>query len=108
MRIDQAARARRAWPILVKVAKRRDKICYGDLCAKLGLHARAAGWFLGVIQNYCQSHRLPPLQCIAVNKRTRVPGIGYIATPRGGRAYDRARNKVYAKKWRAHPPTFDV
>ena len=53
--IDQRARARRAWPRLVDVSRRRGRITYGALAAALGLHHRAASWFLGEIQRYCRS-----------------------------------------------------
>ena len=108
MAIDHTARARKAWPILVKVARTGSKrITYAELCKPLGLHHRAAGWFLGVIQTHCKKHGLPPLQALAVNKRTRVPGGGYIATPRGGAKYKAALAKVYKKKWQTHAPKFD-
>lgn len=60
--IDQRARARRAWPRLVDVSRRRGRITYGALAAALGLHHRAASWFLGEIQRYCRSPGLRPLQ----------------------------------------------
>jgi hypothetical protein len=46
--IDHHARARRAWPHLVDAARRSTRITYGELCAELGLHHRAAQWLLGL------------------------------------------------------------
>jgi hypothetical protein len=97
--IDQVARARRAWPYLVDIANRRGRISYGDLCSKLKLHHRAAGWFLGVIQNYCRVNGLPPLQALAVNKATHIPGSGYAGSSRDGRAYRQALEAVYRTRW---------
>ena len=93
--IDQRARARRAWPRLVDVSRRRGRITYGALAAALGLHHRAASWFLGEIQRYCRDQGLPPLQALAVNRRTKLPGTGYVASARSGAAYQRALDRVY-------------
>ena len=102
--IDQVARARRAWPHLVRTARNSDRITYGTLTAKLGLHHRAASWLLGVIQDYCERHQLPALQAVAVNKRTKVPGSGYVASPRGGSAYRRELDRVYGAAWPLRAP----
>jgi len=106
MKVDHIARAQKAWPILVRVARKRKRISYGELCAQLGLHQRAAAYFLGVIQHYCKSQRLQPLQAVAVNKRTRVPGIGYVASARGGNAYLATLDKVYSESWPIRAPKF--
>jgi hypothetical protein len=83
MKIDHFKRAAQAWPILAKQANKKGKpFTYGELCSKLGLHHRAAGWFLGVIQRYCYQEGLPPLQALAVNKRTGLPGSGYVGSSR--------------------------
>ncbi len=102
--IDHRQRARAAWPYLVQTARQGRRITYGELCALIGLHHRAAGWFLGVIQRFCRQNSLPPLQAVAVNKQTRVPGSGYVATPRGGRAYRKALGAVYGEKWPRRAP----
>lgn len=100
MPIDHYARARRAWPLLVQRAKNGEApYTYGELCTQLGLHHRAAGWFLGVIQEYCYRHKLAPLQALAVNKKTRLPGYGYIGSPRTPAAHGRALAKVRNEKW---------
>ena len=96
-------RARLAWPILVNAAKRQQSITYGDLTARLGLHWRAASWFLGVIQRHCAEAELPRLQALAVNKRTRRPGAGY-AGARGPPAHLRELDRVHAHRWDRKPP----
>jgi hypothetical protein len=97
------ARARRAWPILVRAAARRTPLTYGELTAKLGLHWRAAGWFLGVIQRHCAAAGKPRLQAFAVNKQTRRPGKGY-AGKRGARAHERELDRVRAHRWSKKAP----
>lgn len=103
-RINHRRRARRAWAHLVKAARRRKQLTYAEIAGKIGLHHRAAQWFLGVIQRYCASAGLPPLQALVVNQRTGVPGAGYVATPRGGMAYDRIVTKVYNHSWPLSAP----
>jgi hypothetical protein len=109
MKIDQLERAARAWPILAKQANKKGQpFTYGELCLKLGLHHRAAGWFLGVIQRYCQTEGLPPLQALAVNKSTRLPGSGYVGSTRTHKAHQAALQKVYypQKPWPITAPNF--
>ena len=102
--INHKARARRAWPHLVGAAGRGQKLTYGELARKIGLHHRAAGWLLGVIQDYCAQNARPPLQALVVNKGTRIPGFGYVASPRGGAAYRRALRAVFAHQWPPRAP----
>ena len=106
--IDHKERARRAWPLLVQRAQSRNKISlitYGQLTGKLGLHHRSASWLLGVIQRYCANHGLPPLQALVVNKRTRVPGAGYVGYGHGSKKLKQALTKVFLhKKWQLKAP----
>ena len=109
MPINHAARAAKAWPILVRLARSEaGLITYGQLTAQIGLHHRAAAWFLGVIQTYCKRNRLPPLQALAVNKRTRLPGKGYVGSARSRAAHSRAVGRVYAHKWSISAPRFGI
>lgn len=100
---NHRARARRALPILQRLALRCATTSYKALCDKLGLHHRAAQWFLGEIQSWCRKHGLPPLQALVVNAKTGRPGSGYSATPCGGRAYECALREVWAHDWRSAP-----
>lgn len=94
--INQIARARKAWRILAARARaKRAPMTYGDLCAPLGLHPKAAGWFLGVIQDHCRKNGLPPLQALAVAKRTGVPGKGYTGSSRSVVQHRRAVARVH-------------
>ena len=75
MMIDHISRAKKAWPYLAKKANSGNGVfTYKELCDILGLHHRAAAYFLGVIQEHCKKHGMPPLQALVVNKRTRLPG----------------------------------
>lgn len=96
-------RARRAWPHLVRAASAGTPLSYGELTDKMGLHWRAASWFLGVIQRFCAAHDMPRLQALAVNKRTRVPGKGY-AGARGRRAHAREVDRVRSHRWSKTAP----
>ena len=105
MPINHLARARRAWPHLVRRASGgKPPYTYGQLCQKLGLHWRAAQWFLGTIQTYCDENDLPALQALAVNKRSRLPGSGYVGSPRTTAAHQRELQRVYARRWPPKAP----
>lgn len=117
MAADYVELARKAWPILVKVAKGElpseflgeGKITYGELCEKIGLSREyyrpaVTSYFLGIIQEYCRWRGVPPLQAVAVNKATGVPGKGYEATLRNGKEYEEALKAVYEYPWPEKPP----
>ena len=98
-------RARQAWPILVARASRGlPPLTYGQLCQRLGLHWRSASWFLGVIQSHCRRAGLPPLQALAVNARTGLPGAGYHGSGRSRAAHARALKRVWRKQWTKRAP----
>jgi hypothetical protein len=92
-------RARRAWPHLVRHANgHKSPFTYGEISARVGVHWRAASWFLGVIQEYCRNRGWPPLQALAVNARTKIPGDGYVGSARTKPAHAAALKRVYRKK----------
>lgn len=104
--VDHIKRAKAAWPILVKRASSgAGPMSYGELCAQIGVHHRAASYFLGVIQRYCLENSLPKLQALAVNKRTGVPGGGYIGK-RGIQAHKREVALVNEHVWPRRAPRF--
>jgi len=47
---------------------------YKKLMNKLRLHHRAEPWFLGVIKEYCRKNKLPLIQALVANKRTKLLG----------------------------------
>lgn len=101
---DHVARARAAWPILARLAGKGRTITYGRISTLLGLHHRSAGWFLGVIQQYCLAHGLPPLNALAVNAETGLPGGGYVATGRGPKSHKKAVASVSGYTWPKKAP----
>jgi len=54
---------------------------YGELCTRAGLGYLPLGLdhFLGQVAYWCQSKGLPPLNALAVNAQTKMPGDGYYA-----------------------------
>jgi hypothetical protein len=105
MAIDQTERARRAWPHLARRASQNLRPCtYKEICAEIGLHWRAARYFLGVIQRHCRANGLPPLQFLAVNAKSRLPGQGCADSPRNDAAQQDALRTIYAYPWPAEAP----
>ena len=105
MAIDHVKRARRAWPILAKMANGHRAPCtYGGLCGRLSLHHRAAQWFLGEIQKECKRRKWPALQALVVNKKTRLPGSGYHGSVRTYAGHEKELNKVRGKRWPIKAP----
>lgn len=77
------ARARVALPYLVKQAEARQTIYYSDLAKILEMpNPRNLNYVLGVIGNAMKELslstdiKIPPIQCIAISKRTNLPGDG--------------------------------
>lgn len=58
-------------------------ISYGDLCKNAGLPhlTPTVGKFLREIAGWCHDNGWPPLNSLAVNHQTRIPGLGYDAAP---------------------------
>ena len=102
-KVDQYERARRAWPILIECAcdRSRQPMTYGELAKRMGIYHRVCQFFLSIIQDYCRNHKpeLPPLQSLVVNKHTRVPGGGYVATPRDRHSIEQVQNRVFDFQW---------
>lgn len=67
------------WPILTEVARQRDKITYGEVASRIGSGHRMLNWPLGVIQDFCLAHGLPPLTILVVQKGKGTPGTGFTA-----------------------------
>lgn len=105
MAIDHVQRARVAWPLLVDRAANGLPPCtYGQICAEIGLHWRSARYFLGAIQRHCRVNRLPPLQFLAVNAVSRLPGKGCVASPKTHAAHQSALGEIYAHRWPTAAP----
>jgi putative restriction endonuclease len=93
-----------AWPILARVASRRDTISYKDLAIEIGEHHRAIARVLGVIQDYCLDAKLPPLTAVVVSKQRGVPGAGFIAWDVDD--LDAGLGFVYSNDWTSRPNPF--
>lgn len=102
MTVDHVARARKAWPHLVRLAPKMSPCTYGEISEKIGVHWRAAAHFLSVIQEHCRNEDLPPLQALVVNKASRLPGSGYVGSSRTHAAHQRALRKI--GEYRRWPP----
>jgi hypothetical protein len=76
-------RARLAFPLLVRQAEAGKPITYSDLAEELGMpNARNLNYPLGsigsTIENLSKAwkEKIPPIQCLVVNKNTGIPGEG--------------------------------
>ncbi len=58
-------------------------ITYGDLCERAGVPhlTRAVGNFLQEVAEWCEENGWPPINSLAVNGDTRMPGDGYDLAP---------------------------
>lgn len=101
--INQHQRAKKAWEVLVQVAKRDDFIRYKELGDEIGIHHRAIRFVLAIIQDYCSLNNLPPLTILVGNKLG-IPGKGFIAWDPS--SSDEGKNKVYNHNWGAEPNPF--
>lgn len=99
-------RAYSAWPILVEAAKSKSPLTYRQLSDAIGVHWRVANLYLGVIQKYCKDKELPPLQALAVNGRTGLPGSGYYGSSNDKKAHSAALEKVSYHEWGKEIPDF--
>jgi len=76
-------RARAALPLLVRQASQSATVYYSDLAAELGMaNERNLNYVLGYVGDAMESlskdwkETIPPIQCLVINKRDRMPGEG--------------------------------
>jgi hypothetical protein len=76
-------RARAALPLLVRQASQSATVYYSDLAAELGMaNERNLNYVLGYVGDAMESvskdwkEKIPPIQCLVINKRDRMPGKG--------------------------------
>jgi hypothetical protein len=76
-------RARAALPLLIRQATQSATVFYSDLAAELGMpNERNLNYVLGYIGEAVESlsqdwkEEVPPIQCLVINKRNRMPGEG--------------------------------
>jgi hypothetical protein len=74
--------AEKALPILVRQALANKSIFYSELAAELGMYHRNLNYVLGSIGQTLKklseewSEEIPPIQCLVINKRKKLPGEG--------------------------------
>jgi len=94
----------RAWPMLIRRAKVKETITYEDLANELGYSTpRVTRFALWPLQDYCMEKELPPLTSIVIQKRTGIPGPGFVAWE--GNIAD-AHDRVFAFPWTSIPRPF--
>jgi hypothetical protein len=76
-------RARQALPLLVRQAQAGEQITYSDLAEEMGMpNERNLNYVLGSIGQSMEllskawKEKVPPIQCLVVNKNTGLPGEG--------------------------------
>jgi hypothetical protein len=76
-------RARTAFPLLVRQASQSATVYYSDLAAELGMaNERNLNYVLGSVGEAVEllskdwKETIPPIQCLVINKRDRMPGEG--------------------------------
>jgi hypothetical protein len=113
-------RARQALPLLVRQAEAGEQIFYSDLAEELGMRARNMNYVLGSIGTSMEQlaeewkEPIPPIQCLAVNKDTGLPGEGvgwFVSKAEEFKKLPRAKQREIVKaelvrifaypKWRA-------
>lgn len=97
-------RAREALPLLVRQVQIRREIVYSDLAHQLGmLNPRNLNYVLGYIGEALQSlsaewdEDIPPIQCLVVNKWSRLPGEGiwwFITSEEDFHSFSRERQQA--------------
>jgi putative restriction endonuclease len=101
--INQHQRAKKAWEVLIQVAKREDFLQYKELGGKIGIHHRAIRFVLAIIQDYCSLNNLPPLTILVGNKLG-IPGKGFTAWDSSN--IKEGKHKVYNHNWGEEPNPF--
>lgn len=100
-KVTQPERAMQIWQILIAAAYDRRTLTYQQVGQCLGI--KGGGVFaqsLGLIMNYCQQKKLPPLTCLVVNKTTGLPGLGLTTVTN----LPKDRESVYKFNWYGRPP----
>ncbi len=85
------------WPVLIEAAKKETTLTYSELAPVINTNPLSVGRALGPILFYCLENRLPPLTVLIINKKTRIPGEGFIAWDIDD--LDEAFKQVYEFNW---------
>ncbi len=77
--VNHEQRAARIWPVLAEMARQGQTITYGQLAKAIGIHHRALGTPLWLIQDCCRDEKQLPLTILVVHQGDSKPGEGFIA-----------------------------
>jgi putative restriction endonuclease len=103
--IERWQLASRTWDELVRLARYRQTVEYGELGQTVGQNfALAVRHPLGMIYWYCDREGLPPLSVLAVSKETRLPGSGFGKVDRLD--FARLCDEVFGFHWTSVPNPF--
>jgi putative restriction endonuclease len=91
--------ARIVWARLVDAAKGGRTVTYEELAVPIQTNPLSVRLALGPIQDYCIAEQLPPLTSLVVQKRSGIPGHGFIAWDVD--ALEEAHLLVRAFQWEA-------
>lgn len=94
----QHGRAAAIWEVLIAQATANKTLTYKALSEEVNVHHRALIHALYVIQEYCQSNKLPHLTALVVNSTTGVPGAG---NNLDDSQLEKEYQRVYGYKWAA-------
>jgi|ERR1700682_163826 len=73
-RHEQAARI---WSVLVYAARVQEILSYTTIEKMTGILRYTQGSILKLIQRYCEHHKIPRLNVLAVSQEDGLPGEGY-------------------------------
>lgn len=90
-------RAWQVWPLLTYAASHRQMLTYEMVGQLTGMAIPGLGAVLEPIQSYCMLTKLPPLTVLVVNKKTGLPGLGFVAAD----DLATALVQVFEKDWRS-------
>ncbi len=88
--MNRSERSCQIWSVLALAARNRQSLTYGMLSRLIGVPAAGLGKLLEPIQSYCILKELPPLTLLVVQKKTGLPGSGFV----GAKAADYARDQM--------------
>jgi hypothetical protein len=75
--MERHEQAVQIWPLLVYAARMQRILSYREIQKMTGIPAVSQGRVLKFIQRYCERHKLPLLNSLAVNQAEGLPGEGF-------------------------------
>jgi len=90
-----------SWEQVLEDLKQKAIIAYKPLLKVIGAPeslAEGIGQYLYPLAEWCQDRGLPPINSLAVNGTTRVPGVGYYSAPGCGEKWEQEVRECIACK----------